>query len=118
MKQEFAFDLTKEAAEKNFCLLKKYGLDLSRAIDAQKSSPLSYGSEFKPPHVLKCIYRNHPLWPRMEQLLINGSQWPLVEISEEDREADLHEALVFGNHKGAVSKPKLLKALITADIRH
>jgi len=118
MKQEFAFELTKEAAEKNYWLLKKYGLHLSRAIDAQKSSPLSYGSEFKPPHILKRIYRNHPLWPRMEQLLINGSQWPLVEISEEDREADLHEALVFGNHKGAVSKPKLLKALITADVRH
>jgi len=61
MKQEFAFELTKEAAEKNYCLLKKYGLDLSRAIDAQKSSPLSYGLEFKPPHILKRIYRNHPL---------------------------------------------------------
>ena len=118
MKQEFAFELTKEAAEKNYCLLKKYGLDLSRAIDAQTSSPLSYGSEFKPPHILKRIYRNHPLWPRMEQLLINGSQWPLDEISKEDREADLHEALVFGNHKGAASKPELLKALIAADVRH
>jgi hypothetical protein len=116
MKQEFAFELTKEAAEKNYCLLKKYGLDLSRAIDAQKSSPLSYGSEFKPPHTLKRIYRNHPLWPRMEQLLINGSQWPLEEIREEDREADLHEALAFGNHKGAASKPELLKELITADV--
>ena len=118
MKQEFAFELTKEAAEKNYCLLKKYGLDLSRAIDAQKSSPLSYGSEFKPPHTLKRIYHNHPLWPRMEQLLINGSQWPLDEISEEDRKADLHEALAFGNHKGAASKPELLKELITADVRH
>ena len=107
MKQEFAFELTKEAAEKNYCLLKKYGLDLSRAIDAQKSSPLSYGSEFKPPHILKRIYRNHPLWPCMDQLLINRSQWPLDEISEEDREVDLHEALVFGNHKGAASKPEL-----------
>jgi hypothetical protein len=107
MKQEFAFELTKEAAEKNYCLLKKYGLDLSWAIDAQKSSPLSYGSEFKPPHILKRIYRNHPLWPCMDQLLINRSQWPLDEISEEDREVDLHEALVFGNHKGAASKPEL-----------
>jgi hypothetical protein len=99
MKQEFAFELTKEAAEKNCCVLKKYGLDLSRAIDAQKSSPLSYGSEFKPPHILKRIYCNHPLWPHMEQLLINGSQWPLDEISEEDREADLHEALFLATTK-------------------
>jgi hypothetical protein len=118
MKQEFAFELIKEAAEKNYCLLKKQGLDLGWAINAQKSSPLSYGSEFKPPHILKRIYRNHPLWPRMEQLLINGLQWPLDEISEEDREADLREALAFGNHKEAASKPELLKALIAADVRH
>ena len=103
MTQEFTFDLTKEAAAKNFIVLKKYGLDLGRAIDAQKCSPLSYGSEFKPPHILKRIFNNFPLWPHMEQLLINGSQWPLDKISEEDREADLHEALVFGNHKGATS---------------
>jgi hypothetical protein len=42
MTQEFDFELTKEAAAKNFCVLKKYGLDLSRAIDAQKSSPLFF----------------------------------------------------------------------------
>jgi hypothetical protein len=54
----------------------------------------------------------------MEQLLINGLQWPLDKISKEDREADLHKALVFGNHKGAACKPKLLKVLISEDVRH
>ncbi len=54
----------------------------------------------------------------MEQLLINGLKWPLDKISKEDREADLHKALVFGNHKGAASKPKLLKALISEDVQH
>ncbi len=118
MKQEFAFKLTKEAAAKNFCVLKKYGLDLGRAIDAHKLSPLSYGSEFKPPHILRRIFHNHPLWPRMEQLLINWLHWLLEEISEEDRKADLHKALAFGNHKGAASKPELLKVLIIEDVRH
>ena len=41
MTQEFTFKLTKEAAAKNFCVLKKYGLDLGQAIDAQKCSPLT-----------------------------------------------------------------------------
>jgi hypothetical protein len=36
MTQEFTFKLTTEAADKIFCVLKKYGLDLGRAIDAQK----------------------------------------------------------------------------------
>ncbi len=83
-----------------------------------RNAALSYGSEFKPPRILKHLFKNHPLWPRMEQLLLNGSQWPLDEISEDDRVADLHKALVFGNHKGATSKPELLKALITKDVRH
>ena len=82
MTQEFTFGLNTEAAEKNFCVLKKYGLDLGQAIDAQTCSPLSYGSEFKPPHTLKRIFKSHPLWPCMEQLLINGLQWPLDKISK------------------------------------
>ena len=49
----------------------------------------------------------------MEKILINKLQWPLHEISKEDRERDLHEALAFDNHKGVASKPKLPKALLT-----
>jgi hypothetical protein len=94
------------------------GFDLGRAIEAQKLSPLGYGSEFKKPEVLKKIFGNHPLWARMERLLIKGSRWPLKEISKEDRVADLQEALQFGNHKGATSKPELLRELITANVTH
>jgi hypothetical protein len=43
---EFKFKLTSEAAERNFMILKKYNFDLATAIEAQKSSPLGYGSEF------------------------------------------------------------------------
>ncbi len=43
---------------------------------------------------------------------------PLEEISKEDRVADLQEALQFGNHKGATSKPELLRELITEDVIH
>jgi hypothetical protein len=46
---KFVFDMTEEAAEKNFMILKKYDFDLEKAINAQKSSPLGYGSEFRPP---------------------------------------------------------------------
>jgi hypothetical protein len=118
MKQEFVFEITKEAAAMNFCVLKKHGLDLSQAIDAQERSPLSYGLEFKPPNTLKRIFHNPPLWPCMEKTLINGLQWPLNKISEEDRKVDLREALALGNHKEAASKPTLLKSLLTEDVWH
>ncbi len=110
--------MTQEAVANNFLVFKQYKFNLGRAIKVQMLSPLGYGSEFKKPQVLQKIFKNHPFWARMEHLLIKGSRWPLEEISEEDRVADLQEALQFGNHKGATSKPGLLKELITADVQH
>jgi hypothetical protein len=115
---EFFFNMMQEVAAKKLLVLKWYTFDLGRAIEAQKLSPLSYGSEFKKPEVLQKIFGNHLLWARMEPLLIEGSRWPLKEISKEDRVADLQETLQFGNHKGATSKPELLRELITADVTH
>ena len=53
----------------------------------------------------------------MEHLLIKGSKWPLTELSKRDRIEDLNKALQFGNHKGALQKPELLKKLISNDIK-
>jgi hypothetical protein len=71
-------------------ILKKYNFDLAKAIEAQKSLPLGYGLEFWPPQTLKKIFMNHPLWNQMESLLIEGSKWPLTELSERDRIEDLN----------------------------
>jgi hypothetical protein len=62
MPLEFIFNLTEEAAEKNFFILKKYNFNLEKATTAQKSSPLGYGSEFRPPQTLKKIFKYQPLW--------------------------------------------------------
>ena len=98
-------------------ILRKYNFDLGQALEAQRSSPLGYGSEFRPPATLHKLFWSHPLWQRMERLLVKGSKWPLLELSKEDRLEDLKEALQFGNHKGASEKPVLLKKLISDDIR-
>ena len=39
---EFSFEMSEVAAEKILCILAKYEMDLSRALDAQKHSPLGY----------------------------------------------------------------------------
>ncbi len=96
--------MKQEAAAKNFSVFKQYRFVLGWAIEAQKFSPLGYGSEFKKPRILQQIFKTHLLWARMECLLIEGSQWPLKEISKSDRVADLQEALQFRNHKSATSK--------------
>jgi hypothetical protein len=54
----------------------------------------------------------------MESIIRNGSKWPLEEISEENRQQDLEDALTFGNHKGASAHPVLLKKLINKDVIH
>jgi hypothetical protein len=110
--------MTKEAAAKNFLILKKYDFNLGKAIKAQRLSPLGYGLEFKPPDTQTKIFRHHPLWARMEQLLINGSKWPLEGISEFERVANFDEALKFGNHKGHPQKLEILATLISNDIRY
>jgi hypothetical protein len=115
---DFCFEMTLEAAEKNFLVLKRHGFNLSKAIEAQSNTPVGYGSEFRKPLILSPLLGNHPLWPMMEFILENRAQWPTDPISEEERIADVKEALQFGNHKGAKSQPELLKKLVTGDVIH
>jgi hypothetical protein len=105
---EFIFELSDRAAEHNIKILEKYEFDLGKALEANKNSPLSYGSEFRDQNELRKIFSLHPLWPRWEAILSRGSKWPLEELREVDRKKDLIDALTFGNHKGATAKPELL----------
>jgi len=113
----FEFDMSVEAAEKNYMILMhKFGGDLHEAIRAQQRSPLQYGSEFKPVSILAPIVENHPTWNKMTTLLTEGSTWPLSPIDEHDRLLDIDDALAFGNHKGANQQPELLKKIINDDV--
>ena len=114
----FEFAMTSKAAEKNFLILKSFDLDMKRALEAQANLPMGHGSEFRKGDILQPLLQNHPLWPRLTKLLKFGSQWLTSPISEENRMADLLEALSFGNHKGASSQPELLKELVTSDVVH
>eukprot|EP00956_Cyclotella_meneghiniana_P041994 scaffold248139_cov43-Cyclotella_meneghiniana.AAC.1 len=101
-KPEFEFSLTAEAAAKNWLVLKKYKLNMKDALEAQKSTPLEYGSEFRSPSVLEPLFsQHHPNWSHLKDILHHGSVWHLEDIDEETRMLDLEEALELGNHKGA-----------------
>jgi hypothetical protein len=115
---KFIFELLQTAASYNLDVLLKHQNDLSKALEANKSSPLGYGSEFRLPNELQKIFGLHPLWPRMKQILIEGGKWSLDELSEESQQKDLIDALAFGNHKGASAKPELLWHLISKDVKY
>jgi hypothetical protein len=54
----------------------------------------------------------------MEAFLLEGSKWPLAEISKNEQQQDLVNALTFKNHKGASQKPVILKKLIAKDVKY
>ena len=117
LKPLFTFKFSLEVANKNFILLTcKFGGDLSKALLAQSDSPLGYGSEFKPIEMIELIFRNHPSWSQMKQVLTHGSKWPLQPLDKVDRIKDVEEALIFGNHKGTVKQQDLLVKLVTDDV--
>jgi hypothetical protein len=105
---EFSFELNSKAALQNLAIMSKYKFDLHKALDANKNSPLSPGSEFRAPDKLSKVFSLHPLWQRMKRILTDGSKWPLVNISKDARRQDILNALTFGNHKGASTKPALI----------
>ena len=76
-------------------------MDLDKIIRSSAFSPISYGSEFKDSSLLEPIFIKHPNWPKMKNILDNGSSFPLEEISEQDRLGDLQGAIAKGNHKSA-----------------
>jgi hypothetical protein len=108
---EFSFKFTDDGKAYNLEVLRKYDFDLRKALKAQQDSPLGNGKEFKPPSILQQVFGLHPLWNWMEAFLLEGSKWPLAEISKKERQQDLVDALTFGNHKGALQKPVVLKKL-------
>ena len=72
-KQEFIFKHSTSATKTNWDIIQNYDKDITKAITAQHHSPLSFGSEFRPPNILNFILCKHLLWPRMKQLLTEGS---------------------------------------------
>ncbi len=96
---EFRFEWSTEAADHNLAVLQKHALDLDIALAAQPFSSLTPGSEFRPVALLAPLLSLHPLWPKFQERISTGAAFPLREIADADRIADVHATLARGNHK-------------------
>jgi hypothetical protein len=77
----FEFNLSIEAAKKNYIILMcKFEGDLHKALHTQQGLSLQYGSEFKPVSTLVPIFSNHPSWGKMKTVLLDVSTWPLSPL--------------------------------------
>jgi hypothetical protein len=52
----------------------------------------------------------------MRSVLTFRSSWPLAPLDEMEREKDDEEAIIFGNHKGAVKQQDLLIKLVKDNV--
>ena len=66
---------------------------------------------------LKTIFENHPKWKRLETLLQDGADYPMVELEENKRLGDLEKGMKRGNHAGASIFKKELEAKFSKEIR-
>ena len=115
-KPTFQFEPTTAAAANNMNIIKSAG-GVEEAIQQQKNTPVSYGSEFRPTWLLRILMHRHPLWHKTEQRITNGTSFPLLPIDDNLRERDLKATLAYGNHKSTYDSDTFTKAM-EKEIKH
>jgi len=112
----FIFRKCPFAAAHNATVLEAFDLDLDRFIRHHHPSQISFGSEFKPTSSIEPLLGDHPLWPRLKEILLNGATFPLLEMSEEDRAMDIDFHKNRGNHKSLSKYATFINPIISEDI--
>ena len=103
----FRFEVSESAATHNINYLQIFAFDLQAALESDKHSFTSAGSEFLLVTVLEPLLQHHPLWHRLKLHLLNGIEFSLQPLSTQSRRRDLLDALQFGP-QGGVEIPKIL----------
>ena len=112
----FIFKKCPFAASHNAKILEHFGFDLDKVIRIQHPSQISHGSEFRSPSDLETLLSDHPLWPRLRDILSNGASFPLLPISDEDRAKDVAFHRDWGNHKSLSKYSSFIEPVINEDI--
>ena len=94
-----------KAAETNAKWLHYYKWDLEEAIRRQRGTMVYPGSEFRSVEVIEELWRRHEHWPKMKDIIRDGDNYPLENLTEAEREGDLKHMIRRGNHLSA-RKPK------------
>ena len=79
---------------------------------------MELGSEFHSITTLENVFGLHPLWKDLSSGIKTGFNYPLTSLSKRDRKLDLHEALIFGNHKGVDKHRDFYLNLIKKNVTH
>jgi len=97
-------------------ILKQYQNNVSRYIEENEDSIISYGSEFRPVAILDNLFMHHRSWPTLRCILTKGSKWPLEPITKGDRVKKNNEFISRGNHKSANTYLNILKGTLEKEV--
>ena len=92
--------------------------NLGQALSMDEGSPFKHGSEFRSTRVLCHIFKFHPLWKSLKNILDEGIYFLLKNLDPDSRKKDLKEGLKLGNHKGVDKYPEFFKKLTETDVLH
>ena len=97
------FKPTIRAATLNSLHLEQMQWDVHRATQTPNGTILSYGSEFRDITHIEALMKYHPDFNLIQNIIVEGAQYPLEKIEENDRLADLNFHLARGNHQSALT---------------
>jgi hypothetical protein len=86
-------------------------------IENNKNSIMSYGAEFRQINIIKPLLLHHRSWPSFTNQLQQGSKWPLLSLTENDRKEKNVEFIKRGNYKSASTYHSVLKDIIQKEDR-
>ena len=115
---KFVFEVSIEAACKNFNLLRSNKFQLHTLLNPQEKCTTNYGSEFKSVEELEGLWSRHPRWNDLKEKLSQGCEYPISNISEKDRMGDLIERISRGNHKSAARHEQFLGNAMEKEVKH
>jgi hypothetical protein len=92
----------------NAIVLDCYNFNIDLAIQAQKNSPVIYGSEFRHISELSKLLNRHPRWSHTSKIIKEGASFPLLPIPDDIRKTDLILHKERGNHKSAQKQAEAL----------
>ena len=104
LKSPIEFEFTMDAATHNSNLLEQVGYNLGKFINNHPGSTISYGSELRPVEQLEPLLIHHPSYERFKLNHLNGIDYPVNDLSKEDRISMLDRSIERGNHKSALNE--------------
>ena len=91
-----------DTATHNPNLLEQVGYDLGKFIDQHRGFTITYRSELCPIKQLQPILLHHPSYERFKLNHLNGIDYPVNDLSKEDRSSMIEKSTEPGNHKLAL----------------